>query len=177
MVHEKPMTLWMTGLSASGKSTLAFGMEKKLLEAGRAVFVLDGDRLRNGLSRDLGFSPESRRENIRRVAEVARMMNDAGLVVLVSLISPMRADREMAREIIGDRFLEVYVKASLDVCVARDPKGLYKKALSGMIPEFTGVSAPYEEPERPDLVLETDSGTSEAVLGQLWDWTSDFLQP
>ena len=156
VLGQQPVTLWLTGLSASGKSTLAYALEKKLVEEGQACFVLDGDNVRHGLNQDLGFSPEDRCENIRRVAEVARLFNEAGLIVITSFISPYRNDRRSAREIIGDdRFVEVFVDASVEECEKRDPKGLYKKARAGEIPDFTGISAPYEAPESPELHLDT----------------------
>ncbi|MDH7600572.1 MAG: sulfate adenylyltransferase subunit CysN [Armatimonadota bacterium] len=172
VLGQKPVTIWMTGLSGSGKSTIAYAVEKRLLADGRACFVLDGDKVRQGLNKDLGFSPSDRSENIRRVAEVARLMNEAGLVVLVSLISPFRKDRENARSIIGgDRFLEIFVHAPIETCEERDPKGLYAKARQGLIPEFTGVSSPYEEPDQPDLKLDTTQlsvdACVEAIIGLL----------
>ncbi len=156
VLGQQPVTLWLTGLSGSGKSTLAYALEKKLTEEGHACFVLDGDNIRHSLNRDLGFSPDDRAENIRRVAEVARLFNEAGIIVVTSFISPYRKDRQAAREIIGEgRFIEAFVDASLEVCEQRDPKGLYKKARAGEIPDFTGISAPYECPESPDLHLDT----------------------
>lgn len=153
---HRPPTIWLTGLSGAGKSTIAYELEKMLLEQGRACFVLDGDNIRHHLNSDLGFSASDRRENIRRTAEVARLMNEAGLIVLTSFISPYREDRAMAGAIIGgDRFVEVYVSASIDVCEARDPKGLYAKARAGKIPEFTGISSPYEPPLCPALTVDT----------------------
>lgn len=157
---SEPMTLWLTGLSGSGKSTLAFRLEKALLADDTAAFVLDGDNIRCGLNGDLGFSPEDRAENIRRTAEVARLMNEAGVTVVVSLISPHAEDRSRAKAIIGDeRFREIYLNTPLAVCEARDPKGLYRKARAGQIPAFTGISAPYQAPHNPDLELDT-SGLS-----------------
>lgn len=151
-----PCVVWLTGLSGSGKSTLAYALERVLFEREKAAYVLDGDNVRHGLCRDLGFSAEDRSENIRRVAEVARLMYDAGLIVIVSFISPYRADREMARAIIGsEHFFEVHVSTPLAVCEARDPKGLYSKARAGQLEGFTGVSAPYEEPVSPALQLDT----------------------
>ena len=156
LLRQRPATLWLTGLSGAGKSTLAYRLEKRLAEQGHASYVLDGDNLRHGLSRDLGFSAADRSENIRRVAEVAALMNDAGLVVITAFISPFRADRAMARSIIGDeRFIEVFLDASLEACERRDPKGLYRRARHGEIPEFTGVTSPYERPEAPNLVIRT----------------------
>jgi bifunctional enzyme CysN/CysC len=156
LLKQKSATLWLTGLSGSGKSTLAFELEKKLMAAGHLCYVLDGDNVRHGLNRDLGFSPEDRNENIRRVAEVARLMNEAGVIVITAFISPYREDREQAKKIIGgDRFVEVFLDAPIGICETRDPKGLYEKARAGIIPEFTGVNAPYEAPEKPGILLKT----------------------
>jgi adenylyl-sulfate kinase len=153
---QRPATVWLTGLSGAGKSTIAFELERRLLELGRFVYVLDGDNIRHGLNRDLGFSPADRRENIRRIAEVAQLMNDAGLIVVSAFISPYREDRANARAIIGsERFVEVHLSTPLAACEARDPKGLYKRARRGEIPEFTGISAPYEAPEAPEVSLDT----------------------
>ncbi|GAB2896784.1 adenylyl-sulfate kinase [Uliginosibacterium flavum] len=168
LLGHQPLTIWFTGLSAAGKSTLAYALESELIAAGRACCVLDGDNVRHGLNRNLGFSAEDRAENIRRVAEVAHLMNDAGLIVLAAFISPFRADRELAREIIGpEQFREVFVSTSLAVCEARDPKGLYCKARSGAVPEFTGISSPYEAPENPHLALDTGLLSSAEAIAQL----------
>jgi len=162
---HRPVTVWLTGLSGSGKSTLAYALEKRLTEEGHACFVLDGDNIRHGLNKDLGFSAEDRAENIRRVAEVAKLLNDAGLIVITSFISPFRADRADARDIIGDeRFIEVFVDAPIDICEQRDPKGLYAKARKGEIAEFTGVSSPYEPPESPSLVVLTSEMAADACV-------------
>lgn len=156
LLGQRPLTIWLTGLSASGKSTLAFALERDLLSLGRVCYALDGDNVRHGLNRNLGFSANDRAENIRRIAEVARLMNDAGLIVITAFISPYQADRDKAREIIGsDCFREVYVSTPLPVCETRDPKGLYNKARTGEIPEFTGISAPYEPPICADWVVDT----------------------
>jgi len=152
---HRSAVLWMTGLSGSGKSTLATGLEKELLLSGHQVFVLDGDTLRNGLCGDLGFSAEGRKENLRRAAETAKLMMQSGMLVLASFISPFSAERTMLREIIGKGFTEVYVEASLEDCERRDPKGLYQRARSGLIPHFTGISSPYEAPAKPDLRVNT----------------------
>jgi adenylyl-sulfate kinase len=153
---QRPVTLWLTGLSGAGKSTIACALERRLLDSGHAAYVLDGDNVRHGLNRDLGFSPQDRTENIRRIAEVARLMNDAGLIVITAFISPYREDREMARAIIGkDCFLEVYVDTPIEVCEQRDPKGFYKLARRGELPAFTGVSAPYEPPLAPECSVDT----------------------
>jgi len=173
--HEA-VTLWLTGLSAAGKSTLAFEVERRLITAGHAAVVLDGDNLRHGLSRDLGFGPNARHENLRRVAEVAKLMNGAGLIVLSAFISPYRDDRSMARDIIGaGRFCEVHVAASLEACEARDPKGLYRRARRGEIAEFTGISAPYEAPEHPALTLDTEADGVDACAVQLMRLMAPYL--
>lgn len=167
--HE-PATIWLTGLSGAGKSTLAYELEHLLLEQGHPSFVLDGDNVRHHLNRDLGFSADDRRENIRRTAEVARLMNEAGLFVVTAFISPLRSDREVAREIIGpERFVEAHVSTSMKVCEARDPKGLYARARAGEIPNFTGVSAPYEPPERPDVEVDTGRMSLEQATRALYD--------
>lgn len=147
--------LWLTGLSAAGKSTVAMAAMRQLFARGRQVYVLDGDNMRHGLNRDLGFTPADRAENIRRLAETARVLADAGMIVLIAAISPLAADRARARQIIGEGFHEVYVAADLATCQARDPKGLYRRAVAGEIANFTGVSAPYEAPQKPELLLDT----------------------
>ncbi|MBI5900761.1 MAG: adenylyl-sulfate kinase [Rhodocyclales bacterium] len=153
---QNPMTVWLTGLSGSGKSTVAYDLEYELIQRGYKAFVLDGDNVRHGLCRDLGFSAVERTENIRRVAEVARLMNDSGLVVISAFISPYERDREEARQVIGDSdYFEVHLSAPLSVCASRDPKGLYEKARQGRIPDFTGISAPYEIPSNPAIRLDT----------------------
>lgn len=158
LLGHQPKTVWMTGLSASGKSTLAYALERVLIDEGRACYVLDGDNVRMGLNRDLGFTAEDRAENIRRIAEVARLMNDAGLIVIAAFICPLLADRKIASDIIGaSLFREVYVSTSLAVCESRDPKGMYAKARTGALPHFTGVSSPYEVPPNPDLSIDTNT--------------------
>jgi len=170
LLNQHPLTVWFTGLSGSGKSTLAFALERKLIDSDKACAVLDGDNVRHGLNRDLGFSPKDRTENIRRIAEVARLMNEAGLIVITSFISPFKEDREMAREIIGiDQFLEVYLDPGLEICEGRDPKGLYKKARSGEIPGFTGIASPYEVPEQADVTLDTAELAIDVCLNMLID--------
>jgi len=165
---QVPLTLWLTGLSAAGKSTLAFALERALHERGRACYVLDGDNVRHGLNRNLGFSPADRSENIRRIAEVARLMNDAGLIVITAFISPWRADRAAARQIIGAAsFLEVHVSTPLAVCEARDPKGFYGQARRGKLADFTGVSSPYEAPEQADLSIDTTQLSLADAVDQL----------
>jgi bifunctional enzyme CysN/CysC len=155
------MTVWFTGLSGSGKSSVAMELERRLVASGRPAYVLDGDNLRHGLNANLGFSPADRKENIRRVAEVAKLMADAGVVAIVSLVSPYRDDRDHAREIhqeVGLPFVEVFVDTPLEICEQRDPKGMYAKARRGEIRNFTGVDAPYEAPRRPDLLLHPTDG-------------------
>jgi bifunctional enzyme CysN/CysC len=159
-------TIWMTGLPASGKSTIAAGVEATLLEAGRSAYVLDGDNLRHGLNGDLGFSPGDRAENVRRTAEVSALLADAGVVVLVALVSPYRADREAARAAHDRRalpVLEVWVATSLEECERRDPKGLYARARAGELKGLTGVDDPYEPPESPDVVVRGDEPAEDAV--------------
>lgn len=168
LMGQKPLTFWLTGLSGAGKSTLAFALEKALTEKGKLAYTLDGDNIRQGLCKDLGFSATDRSENIRRIAEVAHLMNDAGLIVISSFISPYREDREIARSIIGeDQFLEVHVSTPLSTCEQRDPKGLYGLARAGKVPDFTGVCSPYEEPANPRLRLDTSKVLLEDCVARL----------
>ena len=162
------VVVWLTGLSGSGKSTIAVAAERVLIERGRLSYVMDGDNVRHGLNKNLGFSPGDRSENIRRIGEVAKLFADAGVVVFTSFISPYRSDRDGVRTLLapGD-FIEVYVDASVETCEKRDVKGLYKKARAGEIPEFTGVSAPYEAPERPEIVLDTNRQNVEESVEQV----------
>jgi len=162
--------IWLTGLPGSGKSTLAFELERRLFEAGRQVYVLDGDNLRHGLNADLEFSPEDRAENIRRVGEVAALYAGAGMITVTAFISPYRVDRQGARKAAKGHFHEIYLSASLEACEDRDPKGHYKQAREGKIQNFTGVSAPYEEPESPELVIDTGSLGVEESLQVLSDY-------
>jgi bifunctional enzyme CysN/CysC len=163
-------TVWLTGLPASGKSTIAAALERRLVEAGRPAYLLDGDNVRHGLSDDLGFEPGERSEHIRRVAHVARLLADAGVVAVVSLVSPMEADRRLARNLnaaAGLEFLEVFVSTPVEECERRDPKGLYARARAGKLPGFTGVDAPYEAPENPDFEFDTGSGDGDDAVGRL----------
>lgn len=169
LLRQEPATVWLTGLSGSGKSSIAFELERQLLADRRLAYVLDGDNMRHGLNRDLGFSPEDRSENIRRIAEVARLFNDAGIIVIAAFISPYRDDRRLARDIIGtERFIETHLCTRLDVCEHRDPKGLYKKARAGTIAEFTGISAPYEVPAAATLSLDTGRLTLDQSVAEIW---------
>jgi bifunctional enzyme CysN/CysC len=164
---HKGGVLWFTGLSGAGKSTLAVALEKLLFEKGYNSYVLDGDNVRHGLNANLGFSPEDRAENIRRVGETAALFQRAGMLAITSFISPYRSDRDRARAAAGDGFHEIYVKADVETCKQRDPKGLYKKAIAGEIKEFTGISAPYEEPDSPNLVIDTAETPLEECLETL----------
>jgi adenylyl-sulfate kinase len=165
---QRGCVLWLTGLSGSGKSTISRALEHNLVMNGHMAFVLDGDEVRSGLNKDLGFSPQDRQENIRRISEIAKLFADCGVICVTAFISPLKAHRSMAREIIGDdRFFEVYVDADVSVCEKRDPKGLYKKARAGTIREFTGLTSGYEPPEKPDIRLDTTSSTVEQSVWQL----------
>jgi len=158
--NQRGACLWYTGLSGSGKSTIAVKVEEKLFERGFRTYILDGDNIRHGLNKNLGFSPEDRTENIRRIGEVSKLFVDAGVIVETAFISPYEEDREHARKLLNDgEFVEIYVKAELETCEERDPKGLYKKARAGEIKEFTGISAPYEEPQNAELILNTTEET------------------
>ncbi len=169
---QRGATVWLTGLSGSGKSTVAVAVEAELVKRGKLAYVLDGDNVRHGLNKNLGFSPEDRTENIRRIGEVSKLFTDCGVLVFTSFISPYRGDRDQVRALFaaGD-FVEVYIAADVATCETRDPKGLYKKARAGQIPDFTGISAPYEEPLKPELTLDTGKQTLEqsvnAVLSYL----------
>lgn len=164
MNGHRSVVLWFTGLSGSGKSTIAHAVENALFDRGCHTYVLDGDNVRHGLNKNLGFSPEDRTENIRRIGEVANLFIQAGVIALTAFISPYRADREQARKIAADDFIEIYVKCDLEICEARDTKGLYKKARAGQVKEFTGISAPYEEPITPELVVDTGKEDLDACV-------------
>ena len=160
--------MWFTGLSGAGKSTLAHALEDYLHNKGIRTFVLDGDNIRHGLCKDLGFSDADRTENIRRIGEVSKILIDAGVLTMTAFISPFRKDRRLVRELVADGdFIEIYCKASLETCENRDVKGLYKKARAGQIQEFTGISSPYEEPERPELIIDTANNTVETCVDQV----------
>jgi len=167
---QKGVTIWMTGLSASGKSTIAVALEKVLLARGKHAYRLDGDNIRFGLNKNLGFSADDRAENIRRIGEVAKLFSDAGMVTITSFISPYRRDRDLVRKLHDDAklpFLEVYVDCAIEEAEKRDPKGLYKKARAGELKGFTGIDDPYEAPERPELVLRTDRSTVAESVAEL----------
>ena len=162
LLGQKGVLIWFTGLSASGKSTVANEVASRLHKQGKLTYILDGDNIRHGLNKDLGFSPADREENIRRISEVGKLFAESGVVTLTAFISPYRKDRDFGRSLLEPgRFIEVFVKASIDTCKDRDPKGLYAKALRGEIAEFTGVTAPYEEPLQPEIVLDADVLTVE----------------
>ncbi|MCL1049614.1 adenylyl-sulfate kinase [Shewanella abyssi] len=168
---QSPVLLWFTGLSGSGKSTLAGALERALFDAGFHTYLLDGDNVRHGLCKDLGFSASDRDENLRRVGEVAKLMVDAGLVVLSAFISPTKEERERVRGLFEEgRFIEVHVSTPIEVCEARDPKGLYKKARAGEIKDFTGISAPYETPTAAELTIDTSKGDLTVQVNALLDY-------
>lgn len=166
--RQKPCILWFTGLSASGKSTTANAVEKKLFELGHHTYLLDGDNVRHGLNKDLGFGDADREENIRRIGEISKLFTDAGLIVLSAFISPFRSDRKMVRELVGEgEFVEIHMSTPLSVCEDRDPKGLYKKARQGSIKNFTGIDSAYEAPESPEITLNTAECDIEACADQV----------
>lgn len=175
LLNQKGMTIWFTGLSASGKSTIAVALEQHLLHQKKSAFRLDGDNIRFGLNKDLGFSPKDREENIRRISEVALLFASSTSIAITSFISPYKADRDMARELHKKHnpelpFVEVFVDTSVEECAKRDPKGLYKKAMSGEIKEFTGVSAPYEAPENPEIHIQGDKCSIEESVKRIVDY-------
>lgn len=169
-MQQNSFLLWFTGLSGSGKSTIASALEDKLHREGYKTYALDGDNIRQGINQDLTFSPEDRTENIRRIAEVARLLVDAGVIVLAAFVSPYKKDREMIANIVGnDNFVEIFVNTSLEECERRDVKGLYKKARAGEIKDFTGVNAPYEAPDAPDVEIVTDGISIEECVLKIYD--------
>ncbi len=174
LLEQKGVLLWFTGLSACGKSTVANEVTFRLHRMGKLTYVLDGDNIRHGLNKNLGFSPQDREENIRRIAEVGKLFADAGLITTTAFISPYRKDRDLARQLLGEgRFVEIFVKASVETCEKRDPKGLYQKAKKGEIKEFTGISAPYEEPLHPEIILDADTLTIEAEVEMVLDYLEE----
>ncbi|KKO19870.1 MAG: adenylyl-sulfate kinase [Candidatus Brocadia sp.] len=172
LMKQKGVTIWLTGLSGSGKSTIAVELEHALLENKHLAYILDGDNIRHGLNKNLGFSPEDRTENIRRIGEVAKLFTDANMIAITAFISPYRQDRDNVRKLLkGGEFIEIYIQCPLEVCEQRDTKGLYKKARAGEVKEFTGISAPYEEPLHPELTVDTSKMTvdesTRAILNYL----------
>ncbi|HWI54244.1 MAG TPA: adenylyl-sulfate kinase [Desulfobacteria bacterium] len=167
LLKQKGVVLWFTGLSGSGKSTVANALEKKLYESGKLTYLLDGDNIRHGLNKDLGFSINDRIENIRRIAEVSKLFTDAGIITLTAFISPLREDRNSVRKLLEERFIEIFVDCSLDVCEGRDPKGLYKKARAGALKDFTGIDSPYEKPVTPEITVHTDTQSIDRCTGEI----------
>ncbi len=171
---QRPCVIWFTGLSGAGKSTLANALERALFERGHHCYLLDGDNVRQGLNGDLGFTDEDRVENIRRIGEAAKLFVDAGLIVMTAFISPFRAERKLARDIVeADEFIEVHLSTSLEVCEERDPKGLYKKARAGKIPHFTGIDSAYEAPEKPELRIDTGTKDLQSCTEQILDYLTE----
>lgn len=170
LMEQRGVTLWFTGLSGAGKSTLAVATEEALYEQGYLTYILDGDNIRSGINSNLGFSPEDRTENIRRIAEIAKLFRDTGIINLTAFISPYREDRQLARRLADGDFIEVHVDAPLDICEERDPKGLYKKARSGEIKDFTGIDAPYEAPEKPEIYVNTDEQSITECVEQVMEY-------
>ena len=169
--NHRSIVLWFTGLSGSGKSTIAHALEEKLFQKGCRTFVLDGDNVRYGLNSNLDFSEKGRTENIRRISEVSKLMMESGLIVMTAFISPFNKDRDEARKLISnDDFIEIYCKASLETCEARDVKGLYKRARAGEIKNYTGIDSPYEKPEKPELVIDTDQQSLEESISNILDF-------
>jgi adenylylsulfate kinase len=171
LLNQKGATIWLTGLSGSGKSTIAVELEHALIENKHQAYILDGDNIRHGLNKNLGFSPEDRTENIRRIGEVAKLFTEANIITIAAFVSPYREDRENVRKLLDHgEFIEIYVKCSLEVCEARDTKGLYKKARAGEVKDFTGISAPYEEPLNPELTIDSSTLSVEESTRTILDY-------
>ncbi|HBY84062.1 adenylyl-sulfate kinase [Staphylococcus sp.] len=171
---HQSVLIWFTGLSGSGKSTVSVALEKSLFEDGKQTYRLDGDNVRHGLNKNLGFSPEDRQENIRRIGEVGKLMVDSGAITVTAFISPYKQDRDNVRQLFEEQeFIEVYTQCSIETCEQRDPKGLYKKARTGEIPEFTGISAPYEPPENPEIIIDTEDNSVEASVNQILNYLKE----
>ena len=170
LLGQRAILFWFTGLSGSGKSTIASLFEEKLHSKNKLTYLLDGDNIRHGINSNLGFSKEDREENIRRISEVSKLFVDAGIITLACFISPYKKDRDKIRKLLGKNFVEVYIKCSLDECEKRDPKGLYKKARKGEIKNFTGINDPYEEPENPEIILDTNEKNVEECVKELVDY-------
>ena len=175
LLSQKSKLLWFTGLSGSGKSTVANALDTRLNEMGKATYLLDGDNIRLGINSDLGFSIKDRNENIRRISEIGRLFVDSGLITIACFISPLKANREMARNTLGDDFIEIFVDCSLSECEKRDPKNLYKKARQGVIKEFTGISSPYEKPENPEIVVNTQEQTVEQCVDKILAYLNEGI--
>jgi adenylylsulfate kinase len=171
-IHKSPI-IWFTGLSGSGKSTLANALDERLFNMGIKTYVLDGDNVRMGLNKDLGFTDDDRKENIRRISEVANLFSDSGTLTITAFISPFREDRDLARDILGNDFIEIYVDADISICEERDPKGLYKKARNGEIKNFTGIDSPYEIPENPELIIKTDQLSIDECINKIINYLTD----
>lgn len=170
LLKQRSKLLWFTGLSGSGKSTVANGLDIRLNESGKATYLLDGDNIRLGINSDLGFSMEERSENIRRIGEIGKLFVDAGLITIASFISPLKENREMVRASLGNDFIEIFVDCPLEECEKRDPKNLYKKARLGVIKEFTGITSPYEKPENPEIVINTDKQSLDECVDKILDY-------
>lgn len=170
LLNQQGVLLWFTGLSGSGKSTIANRIQEALYHNKKLTYLLDGDNIRHGLCKDLGFTLEDRGENMRRISEVSKLFVDSGVITLGTFVSPLRSDRQEVRNLLGDDFIEVYVKCSIETCESRDPKELYKKARSGEIKNFTGIDSPYEEPKSPEITLDTDKNDIEACVNQIIDY-------
>ncbi|MDU3871304.1 MAG: adenylyl-sulfate kinase [Staphylococcus warneri] len=171
---HQSVLIWFTGLSGSGKSTVSVALEKALFEDGKQTYRLDGDNVRHGLNKNLGFSPEDRQENIRRIGEVGKLMVDSGAITVTAFISPYKQDRDNVRQLFEEQeFIEVYTECSIETCEQRDPKGLYKKARTGEIPEFTGISASYEPPEEPEIIINTEDNSVESSVNQILSYLKE----
>lgn len=173
ILKQKAVLLWFTGLSGSGKSTIASALQQRLIAEKKLTYILDGDNIRHGLNSDLDFSPKNREENIRRIGEVAKLFVDAGIITMTSFISPYLKDRKKVRDLIGKDFVEVFVNCNLEDCEKRDPKGLYKKARDGEIKDFTGISAPYESPEDPEITVNTSEQNIEESVNQIYTYLKE----
>lgn len=175
LLKQKGAVLWFTGLSGSGKSTVASSLEKRLHDMGKLTYTLDGDNVRHGLNSDLGFSDEDRVENIRRIGEISKLFVDAGVITIATFVSPFREDRQKVRDLLGKDFVEIYIDCPIEVCEKRDPKGIYKKARAGEIKHFTGIDSPYESPINPEIVVSTHLNTLDECVDKLVDYLEEGL--
>lgn len=175
LLKQKGVVLWFTGLSGSGKSTVASSLEKRLHDMGKLTYTLDGDNVRHGLNSDLGFSDEDRVENIRRIGEISKLFVDAGVITIATFVSPFREDRQKVRDLLGKDFVEIYIDCPIEVCEKRDPKGIYKKARAGEIKHFTGIDSPYESPINPEIVVSTHLNTLDECVDKLVDYLEEGL--